>query len=422
MNDLIIGTTIFIITLVAILLDKMHRMIVALVGAVAMLVFLAGRYSQKEAFAAIDFNTIFLLLGMMILVDILKKSGIFQYLAIKFAKLGKGEPSLLIILLPILTAIMAAFMDAVTAVLLIAPITFVIVDALGLHPVPFLLAEGMAANIGGTATLVGDPPNVMIGSAAGLSFMDFVTNVGPVTVIVLLAFAISIRYLFRKELFILSELKEMVLAFDEKKAILDVKLMRKGAIVMGLVIIAFIFHDKLHLEVATIAMGGAALMFLVARANPSEVLKSLDWPTLLFFMSFFIVVGGLEKVGTIALLANGTVKITKGNPTLMSMLMLWFSAFASSMVDNIPYTATMIPLVRTLTTTSIAPLWWALSLGTCLGGNGTLIGASSNIAIAGISEKEGYPITFKTFMKYGMPLMIQSMLICTAYIYLRYLM
>ncbi len=436
-SDLYIGTAIFILSYIAIVSERIHKTIIAIVGAAAMLLFKI--MEQKEAFFSeefgIDYNVIFLLISMMIIINIMKDTGVFEWLAIKSAKFAKGEPVRIMVTLSVVTATLSAFLDNVTTVLLVAPVTLLICDALEIEPVPFLITEAIASNIGGTATLIGDPPNIMIASKAKLEFMDFIYNLTPVVILVMVAYIFTIKWMFKKSLTVKPELKARIMEMKESEAITDHALTRKSLIVLGLTVLGFIFHSHLGYEPATIALSGAGLLLLVAGKEPHYILEKIEWTTLFFFMGLFIMVGAVVKVGLIKILAEQALNLTQGNMFATSMLVLWFSAFASAVIDNIPYVATMNPLIIDMAkglwpnvadpvalvhTPALMPVWWSLALGACLGGNGTLIGASANVVVAGMSEKAGKKITFMQFTKYGMPLMIESVVICTFYIWIRY--
>jgi Na+/H+ antiporter NhaD/arsenite permease-like protein len=335
----------------------------------------------------------------------------------------------------VVTAVVSALLDNVTTVLLIAPVTMLICQALELDVVPFLITEAIASNIGGTATLIGDPPNIMIASKAQLDFMAFVYHLTPVIIVVLIAYVISIKFIFGKRLTVREELRQRVMAMDERGAIKDPVLLKKSLVVLAITIGGFIFHGMLHFEPATIALAGAALLLLVSGTkNPQHILAEAEWATLFFFMGLFIIIGGVVNVGLIKWMSIKVLEVTQGNLIGTSMIVLWFSAFASAFIDNIPYVATMNPLIidmakqlyphlsgiQLLHHPDIMPFWWALSLGACLGGNGTAIGASANVVVVGMAEKMGRPISFKKFMLYGMPLMIESVIICMVYVWLRY--
>lgn len=409
----------FLIIYAFIISEKIHRTILALCGA-ALLVLL-GVLHQHEAVSYIDFNTIGLLFGMMVIVGITRKSGVFEYVAIKAARSTGGDPVKIMIVLAAVTAVASALLDNVTTVLLVVPVTISICKALEINPVPIFIAEIMSSNIGGTATLIGDPPNIMIGSATGLGFMDFVTNLTPVIIVIFIVTVLLLKVIFRKGLQTSEENKARLMAMDPSEAIEDMPLLKKSLAVVGLVILGFVSHQYFGLESATIAIAGAAFLMLIAHQAPEEVLLSVEWDTLFFFIGLFILVGGLEKVGIIEGIAREAVKITQGNVTLTAMLILWFSAIASAFIDNIPFVATFIPLIQEMGQIghmNIAPLWWALSLGACLGGNGTIIGASANVIVSGIAAREGHPITFIGYMKIAFPLMLVSIAIAMVYLLL----
>ncbi len=372
---------------------------------------------------AVDFNTLLLLIGMMVIVGITRRSGVFEYLAIKSAKMAGGEPWKILLVISLVTAVLSALLDNVTTALLVVPVTFAITDRLEISPMPFLIAEILASNIGGTATLIGDPPNIMIGSATGLGFMDFVTNLTlPVIVILLLTLAILLL-IYRRDLVANDENKARILELNEIDYIREWLLLKKSLLVLGLTIIGFFIHQTLHLESATIALLGAGLLLLLVREDPEEALLSIEWPTLFFFGGLFILVGAMEANGVITDLSHTVLKITGDSPVKTGILVLWFSALGSAFVDNIPFVATMIPLLQDMgqvTGMSMDSVWWALALGSCLGGNGTLIGASANVIIAGISERHNTQIRFIDYLKVGFPLMILSILVSNLYLYLFY--
>ncbi|KJS16670.1 MAG: membrane protein [Peptococcaceae bacterium BRH_c4b] len=414
---------IFLATYAMIMLEKIHRTVVALAG--AMIVILAGIISQKQAVGYVDFNTIGLLIGMMIIVGVTRHTGVFEYMAVYAAKAAKGEPAKIMISLATITAVTSAFLDNVTTVLLIVPVTFAIVKQLDINPIPFLIAEVVASNIGGTATLIGDPPNIMIGSATGLGFMDFAFALTPVIVVVHIATMIWLRILYRKDMVTRDELKRNIMAMDEKKEIKDERLLRKCLVVIGITVLGFVLHQYLHMESGTIALGGATLLLLLTREDPEHALAAVEWPVIFFFVGLFIVVGALEHVGIIEAIAIKSLELTGGAMLPTGLLILWLSAIASAFVDNIPFVATMIPLIQDMGRlggiADLNPLWWSLSLGACLGGNGTLIGASANVVVAGMAEKRGIIISFISFTKVAFPMMIMSIIICTAYLALFFL-
>ncbi|NPV93179.1 MAG: ArsB/NhaD family transporter [Firmicutes bacterium] len=410
---------IFVAVYVLIIIEKFHRSIVALLGAV--LAVTLGVLNQSQAIQAVDFNTIGLLIGMMIIVGITRRSGVFEYLAVRAARLAGGRPLLIMAYLATVTAVLSAFLDNVTTVLLIVPVTFTITDRLGVNPIPFLIAQIFAANIGGTATLIGDPPNIMIGSATGLGFMDFVRNLTlPVILIHLITIGILV-FLYRNQLDTTESNQRYLLELNELECIKDWALLKRSLAVLSLTILGFLLHQALHLESATIALLGAALLMLVNTEDPEDTLLTVDWPTIFFFVGLFIIVGGLKANGVIDSIARKSLAVTGSGLLGTGMLVLWLSAISSAIVDNIPFVAAMIPLLNTLgelTHLPLESLWWALSLGACLGGNGTLIGASANVIVAGVAERYGSPIRFVDYLKTAFPLMLVSIAVSSAYLYL----
>lgn len=415
------AAAVFISAYVLIVLERIDRTVVAMTGAA--LVMVLGVISQEQAFAAIDWNTLGLLIGMMIIVGITRQSGVFEYVAVKSAKMAGGQPLTIMVVLSFVTALLSAFLDNVTTVLLIVPVTFAITDRLKVSPIPFLFAEIIASNIGGTATLIGDPPNIMIGSATGLGFVDFLTNLGPpALVILIITLAIMVLW-FRKDLVTGPEEIASLMKLEEHELIKDWRLMKRSLAVLGLVIVLFFLHQALHLESATVALLGAALLMLVSGEEPEEVLLTVEWPTIFFFAGLFVMVGGLEHTGIISSLARKGLELTGGNLMATGLMVLWLAAIASAFVDNIPFVAAMIPLLQAMgemSGTAMESIWWALALGACLGGNGTLIGASANVIVAGIADKYGSPIRFMDFLKVGFPLMILSIILSTVYMVVFY--
>ncbi|ABS41568.1 ArsB/NhaD family transporter [Clostridium botulinum] len=413
---------IFIIVYALIISEKVNRVVASLGGAAIMLIL--KLITQEKAFLKIDFNTIGLLVGMMIIVNITKRTGVFEYIAIKAAKFSKGNPIKILILFSVITAVLSGVLDNVTTVLLIVPVTLVITKTLEIDPIPFLMCEIFASNIGGTATLIGDPPNLMIGSAAGLSFLDFVKNLAPVIIIILTVTLLGIRQLYKNSMKTSEEDKKKIMALDESKAIRDMSLMKKCLTVLFLTLIGFLTHSYLGFESATIAIAGSAILLAISKVEPDEILQETEWGTIFFFIGLFIMTGVLEDVGIMEVLAQKTLSLTKGNLVMTGIFVLWISAIASAFIDNIPFVATMIPLIKAMGTMGgmdIVPLWWALSLGACLGGNGTMIGASANLVVIGIAEKSGYKISFKDYFKLGFPVMLVSIIICTAYLLMFFL-
>ncbi len=416
----IIAIIIFLATIITVMTEKVHRAVAAVVG--ALLLILTGVLTVESGFSYVDINTIGVLIGMMLFVAIVKNSGIFEYIAIKAAKIAKGRPWPLMLLLCIITAVLSGFLDNVTTVLLIGPMTLAITNMLKTSPVPFFITQIMSSNIGGTATLIGDPPNIMIGSAAGLSFLDFVANTGLAVVFVLAAMLVCFYFIYGRKLHVEAEAMAEVLQLDENKTIKDRPLLIKSVVMIVIVVFAFIFHSQLHLESSTVALTAAGIMLLIGRQDVEEAIAGVEWSTLIFFTGLFIVVGGLQETGVIQIVANTLVDMTAGHMTLTILLILWVSAIISAFLDNIPFVATLIPLILTMESSGVdvAPLWWAVSLGACLGGNGTLIGASANVVLSGISNRHGFPITFGSYFKVGFPLMLLSVGICTVYMLLRY--
>ena len=416
----IIAIAIFAIVMVLIISEKIDRTVVALSGAALMFVFKILTF--EEGISHIDFNTLFVLIGMMIVVAIVKKSGLFEYVAILTAKISKGDPSKIMVYFMIITAFLSAVLDNVTTVLLIGPMTLVISDILSINPIPFLITQIIASNIGGTSTLIGDPPNIMIGSAAGLSFGDFLINLGPVIVITLAAVILIFKIIYRKDLIKSEDSEKLISNLDEKKAIQDKTLLVKSIFVLILILIGFMSHSKLGIESSVIALSGACILLLIGKQDPHEIIYSVEWPTIAFFAGLFIIVGGLSNTGVISMLANLLITETHGNVVLTMFLILWISAVVSSFLDNIPFVATLIPLILTLQTKGmdVMPLWWATSLGACLGGNGTLIGASANVVLASVGQKHGYPITFIDYLKIGFPIMILTIIISSAYLLIKF--
>lgn len=416
---------IFLIIYALIISEKIHRTIVAMIGGVLMVAF--GIVDQTEALHHIDFNTLGLLVGMMIIVSITADTGLFKYIAVWAAKKSKGNPVSILVTLSLITAVGSAFLDNVTTVLLMVPVTFSITRQLNVPPMPFLLTQILASNIGGTATLIGDPPNIMIGSKVEeLTFMAFINNLTPVVVIIMIVLLPIFVLLFRKKIGTTPEAKQRIMEMDEKALIQDRSLLIKSLTVLGLTILGFFLHQALHLESATVALAGAFLLLLVTGEHKmEEALSKVEWPTIFFFVGLFVLVSGLIETGVIAELAAKAIELTDGDIVATSLLILWLSAIASAFLDNIPFVATMIPMIQemgNMGVSNLEPLWWSLALGACLGGNGSLIGASANLIVAGMSGKEGHPIKFVQFLKYGFPLMLLTVAIAHVYVYVRYLM
>ncbi len=421
----LIAIIIFIASYALIISEKIHRTIVAMIGGILMV--LLGIVDQETAIHHIDFNTIGLLIGMMIIVGITADSGVFRYLAIWSAKKAKADPMRVLLILFVMTAVGSAFLDNVTTVLLMAPVTLSVTRRLQVPPVPYLISQIIASNIGGTATMIGDPPNIMIGSAVKeLSFLDFIVHLAPIAVVILLVTGAIFWLMYRKKLSTSDELKQEVMELDERAEITDRRLLVRSLIILGLTLVGFFLHQSLHLESATVALAGAFLLLLRSGENQLErSLEKTEWTTLFFFVGLFVLVAGLIETGVIGDLAKGAMKLTGGNLAGTSMLVLWMSAIASAFVDNIPFVATMIPMIQEMGTQGVSnlePVWWSLALGACLGGNGSLVGASANLIVAGLAAKEDHPITFVRFLKIGFPLMLLSVLLASGYVWLRYLL
>ncbi len=378
---------------------------------------------QDKAFDAIDWNVIFLLAGMMIIANVLKETGLFQWIALQAVRLGKGDPFRVLVILSLVTAVFSALLDNVTIVILIAPVTLFVASSLRVNPVPFLIAEILASNIGGMATLIGDPPNILVGSAANLDFLAFLTNMGPISAIVRLAFIGLARFFFKKELAVHDQAGTTIPDIDTSALITDPVLLRKALIVMAGVTLGFLVHGALHLEPANIALTGATLLMLWSKTDPHNALRDIEWTTLFFFFGLFILVEAVVEVGLIETVADSVLRLTRGNLTLTTMFLIWFSAIASGVVDNIPYTASMIPIVQSLGQAMQAEqqLWWSLALGADLGGNLTLVGAAANVVVANLAEKSGHPISFKHFLFYGVITTVMSLALASGYVWLRYL-
>src|SRR5260221_5835131 len=434
LSPLWVATVLLVLTYVLIITEWLNRSIIALLGGGVMIV--SGVLSQDEAIAGIDFNTIALLTGMMVLVSISRRCGMFEYLAIWSAKKGRAQPWAMLLILSVTTAVLSALLDNVTTVLLVAPVTLAVTRELAVPPYPFLFAEVFASNIGGTATLIGDPPNIIIGSAAGLSFDDFVIHLTPVIIIVMAIQLLATHLIWGRVMHATDAARARVMALDERTTILDWPLLRSSLAVIGAVMLCFVIARPLHLEPGTIALFGAAVLMLLhniehhnekAKQNVKviETFNEVDWITIFFFVGLFIVVHGFDAAGAIGVLSRRLLAATGGDFATTAYAILWGSAVLSSIVDNIPFVATMIPLIKATAPTfgadHLQPLWWALSLGACLGGNGTLIGASANLTVAGIAELNGIDFTFLTYTKYAFGLMLISVAICHAYLWLRYL-
>lgn len=416
----IIATVIFIFVMIAIITEKINRTVAAVGGALLMIIL--NIISLDNAIGHIDFNTIGVLIGMMLVVSVVKNSGLFEYIAIWTAKKSKGDPWIIMVCFMIITAVLSAILDNVTTVLLIGPMTIVITQLLKLNPIPYLITQIIASNVGGTSTLIGDPPNIMIGSAAGLGFSDFLINLGPVVIVLLFVMIICFKYIYKDTLIVDEIYKENIMRLDENKAIKDKPLLIKSLVVITLILFGFMFHNVIHIDSCVVALSGATIMLLIGGQDVEVILSEIEWSTIGFFAGLFVVVGGLSEVGIISELATIIIEGTNGNLIFTMIIILWISAIISSFLDNIPFVATLIPLILTIKAQGIdvTALWWATSLGACLGGNGTLIGASANVVLASVGEKHGHPITYKEYFKIGFPLMILSIIISTVYMLIKF--
>ena len=417
---MLLAVIIFVGALVVIASDKVDRTKVALVG--ALLVVLTQTIDQEHAIESVDFETIGLLAGMMLIVRVTEPTGVYTYLAIRAGQLARGRPLAVVMSLALSTALLSAFLDNLTTVLLIVPITFLLADALDIDPIPLVLIEIIASNIGGTATLIGDPPNIMIAGATGLSFSAFAVNLAPISALAFVAVTGMLYLVFRSRLQIAPHARSRVLELDARKSIEDVAELRRTLPVLVLTILAFFVHSAIGIEPATVALTGATVMLLLTRQSVEEALRGIEWPTLFFFIGLFVMVGALEATGAIEEVAEAMRSVTDGDRTAELLGITWVSAIGSGVVDNIPFTATMIPVVEKLQGGGDDDAyWWALSLGACFGGNLTLVAAAANVAAAGMAERAGRPIGFMTFLKVGVPATLVSMLLATGYIAVRYL-
>lgn len=430
-NNLAFSIAILLIAYIFIAIDKIPKVTVALLGASATL--LLGLVSQEKLvnghlnpiyFANfIDFNVIFLLIGMMIIINISAKSGVFQWIANELLKMTKGNPKLIFVMLALFTAVVSAFLDNVTTVILVMPITFAASKALGINPSPFLITEIISSNIGGTATLIGDPPNIIIGSAAGFSFLRFLTELTDIVSLIFIVCVGILLLCFRKKLVTSKRNMVKVKNIDNSETITDKKLMLRSSITLALVILGFVLHDVIHIQSCIVAMAGAS--FLLIFEKPKKILHNVEWNTIFFFVGLFIIIGGLEASGGISLMAKWLLSVTNGSQKLTAMVILWGSGIISGIIDNIPYTVTMTPMISQIETTMgfeyAHPLWWCLSLGACLGGNMTIIGAAANVIVSENATAEGHPISFMKYLKYGALVTFVSLILCSLYIYFKFL-
>ena len=430
-HNVLISAGILILAYIFIALEKVPKVTIALLG--AGITILLGLVSQTKVLDGVlnptyfvqyvDFNVIFLLVSMMIIVSITTRSGVFNYIANNLLKMTKGHPIASLVVLGLFTAVTSAFLDNVTTVILIMPITFFIAKELDIDPIPYLLTEIFASNIGGTATLIGDPPNIIIGSAAGFSFMDFVNNLTVVVAIILIVVLALLSLIFKKKLHASEEKMKEVANIDNSNTIKDKALLIRSMTVLGLVILGFVTHDITHIETCVAAMLGAS--FLLLFEKPTDILRDVEWNTIFFFIGLFIIIGGVEASGGIKLMAEWILRVTQGSQEAASMLILWASGVISGFIDNIPYTATMSPMLveieKAMGADYTTPLWWCLSLGACLGGNMTMIGAAANVIVSETSAKHGHPMFFLRFMKYGVFVVLISLAICSVYVKFKYM-
>ena len=431
-HAVVISAVVLVLAYVFIALEKIPKVTIALLGA-AVVVF-SGLVSQEKIAETglnefyfinfVDFNVIFLLVSMMIIVNITTRCGVFKWIAIELLKMTKGKPLMVLITLAFLTAVLSAFLDNVTTVILIMPITFVVAKQLDINPVPLLITEIFASNIGGTATLIGDPPNIIIGSAAGFSFMDFIKELTVICLIIMAAVVAFLYLCFRKQLVTTEEKMASIQQIDNSKTITDYPLLKRSMLVLGLVILGFLTHDITHIATCIIAFIGASILLLFE--NPEETFKEVEWNTIFFFIGLFIIIGGFEAAGGIKLMADWLLKVTAGSQQIASYVILWASGILSGIIDNIPYTATMAPMIATIQSQMGAdyafPLWWCLSLGACLGGNMTIIGAAANVIVTEAAGAKGHKIEFMKYLKYGILVTFVSLALSSIYIYLRFLM
>lgn len=430
-HSVLVSASLLILAYIFIALERIPKVTIALLGGALTIVL--GLVSQTKALGDginphyfinfIDFNVIFLLVSMMVIVSITTRSGVFNWIANELLKFTKGHPVKVLCALGLFTAVTSAFLDNVTTVILIMPITFAIAKKLDIDPIPFLLTEIFSSNIGGTATLIGDPPNIIIGSAGGLSFIDFIKELTPVILVIMCVVLTVLAFIFRKKLHASQDKMDEVAKIDNSHTITDKALMIRSTLILALVILGFMLHDVTHIETCVVAMLGASILLIFEK--PNEILQDVEWNTIFFFIGLFIIIGGLEASGGIKLMAEWILKVTQGSQAATSMIILWASGVISGIIDNIPYTATMAPMLveieKTMGATYAYPLWWALSLGACLGGNMTIIGAAANVIVSENAAKSGHPISFMRFLKYGVGVVVISLTISTVYIYFRFL-
>ncbi len=415
-----VAVAIFLIALAVIASERIHRTKVALLGAALVVLFVSG-FGQRGAIESVDFNTIGLLVGMMILVVLTQQTGVYDYIAIRAGQISRGGSVRVVISLALTTALLSGLLDNLTTILLMVPITFLLADTLDIDPIPLVIIEVIASNIGGTATLIGDPPNIIIAGATGLTFNEFIVNLAPIAMLAVIVSTTGLYLFYRPRLQVKDENRRLVMALDAANSITDPAELRRTGPIMIATILLFFAHQHLHIEPATVALAGAAVALIVTKMDLSEALSSLAWPTLFFFMALFVMVGALEQTGAIAQVADSVEGLTGGDRSAELMGIIWISAAGSAVVDNIPFTTAMIPVVEQLGGARDNAYWWALSLGACFGGNATIIGAAANVAAAGLAERVGKPIGFMAFLRVGLPVMISSVALASLYVLGRFI-
>jgi Na+/H+ antiporter NhaD/arsenite permease-like protein len=413
-----VAVAVFAIALALIASERVDRTKVALLG--ASLVVLLGTLDQEQAVEAVDFNTIGLLTGMMLMVRLTESTGVYTWLAIRAGQLSRGRPLAVVVALSLTTAVLSAFLDNVTTILLIVPITFLLADTLDIDPVPLIIIEIVTSNIGGTATLIGDPPNILIAGHTGLSFGAFIANLAPIAALTMIAVVTGLYFTFKNRLQIAPEARARVMRLDAGRSIEDAAEAKRTVPILLATILVFFFHKALHLEPATVALAGASLMLLVTRQSLQEAIAGIEWPTLFFLLGLFVMVGALEETGALGEVADGIASLTGGDRAAELLGILWFAAVGSGAVDNIPFTAAMIPVVDALGGGEEDAYWWALALGACFGGNATIVAAAANVAASGMAARAGHPISFMEFLKYGIPVTVVSLTLATGYVMVRY--
>ncbi|MFC1478020.1 SLC13 family permease [Candidatus Margulisiibacteriota bacterium] len=414
-----LAIAIFVITYILIVSEHFHQTLLVLLG--GFLLVSLRIIDQAEAIHSIDFNTIGLLTGMMIVVEIVKETGFFQYLAIKACKLAGGRPMLILVYISIITAIASALLDNVTTILIVLPLILVVTDTLEISPIPFLVSQIIISNIGGTATLIGDPPNILIGSATGLGFNDFIVNMAPIAIVIAIVTLIILCIIYHKDLKTTPEIQEKIMQFTPRKLLQSFWVIKRSLFVLMLIFTGFLVHKQMGLEPATIALGGASLLLVLTELDPKKALRDVEWSTIFFIMGMFVLVAGIEKVGAISFLAGKLIAFSKGDLPTLSIMVVWLGGICSAFLDNIPFIVTMIPMIKQIgATTAINTdaLWWALALGGCLGGNGTLFGAAANVAAVGLYRNAGKKFSWMEFFKVGFPLTLISLVMATIYVYL----